>query len=885
MAKRLIEDSTMTNIADAIREKAGITNSLFPGDMASYIRAIQTTESDTTGVPADIVTEAERVASGMIPKIAANSITFLAMSDTHEFGDSDTADASTLERYRRANLNAGQAAKLISDKIPLDFFAHLGDFAWGSSTTPIAEGVDAIVRVREYVADVVKDNETFMTPGNHDSLYYSYAATGEALGYTVLSGLIGTYRYLDYADKKVRVICLNTADNNGDGTAKERISGEQLQWFCEALDLSGKSDAADWGIIILSHHPLDWSNVRFAGNILAAYVEGGSYSNTHDGVAVSYDFSGKNAAKIIANFHGHVHGFRVDCINDLRNTSAPVPTTVKRVAIPNACFGRNNEYGRNNDTEYYGIEFGEETTYAKTDDSTGKNTAFCLVSIDLDEEIIYADCFGAGYDRIVSYAVEEPVTYIITNSLANASNSNGATVVTEGSSYSAAITANDGYELESVTVTMGGTDITASAVSGGNITIASVTGDVIITATTVILEDFDYGVFTNLVPTATTTYNGTEIYNGIGYRNDTYVSSNHAYKDNNGTVAVGYLRISPTEAIYIKGAELSTDEHVRLYPVSASGSAMYYCEGTGLNLSAGTWSTNSGTLCFYVETLGTNYYKITPNTEIINADVYYRISLVGTGENLIITHNETIHDSTGEEVEPVTYTVTNNLTNVINGNTVASVEEGASYSATLTATSGYEISSVTVTMGGTDITSTAYTNGAISITNVTGNIVITAVAEEIQLEVTYTNLVPTSIDPSTGSIYGEDYNGDGTPDGYKNGYYASGATEKEDAACVLTGIIPYGNDSTTPIYIKGADITDTSHCRIITFNATKSVSIQSAYGTALATYFTVETLGTSYYKVTPTQALLDSAGQTDYLRFSLIGTGENLIITLNEPIE
>lgn len=79
---------------------------------------------------------------------------------------------------------------------------------------------------------------------------------------------------------------------------------------------------------------------------------------------------------------------------------------------------------------------------------------------------------------------DEPVAnYTVTNTLTNAANSNSAVSVEHGASYSATITANDGYELDSVTVTMGGTDISAYAVNGGTITIASVTGNIVITAT------------------------------------------------------------------------------------------------------------------------------------------------------------------------------------------------------------------------------------------------------------------------------------------------------------------------------------------------------------------------------------------------------------------
>lgn len=82
--------------------------------------------------------------------------------------------------------------------------------------------------------------------------------------------------------------------------------------------------------------------------------------------------------------------------------------------------------------------------------------------------------------------------------------------------------------------------------------------------------------------------------------------------------------------------------------------------------------------------------------------------------------------SDGEET--VYYIITNNLTNVSNSNSAGAVAENTSYSATLTADSGYDLESVTVAMGGTDITSTAYTDGVIHISAVTGNVVIAATA-------------------------------------------------------------------------------------------------------------------------------------------------------------
>lgn len=73
------------------------------------------------------------------------------------------------------------------------------------------------------------------------------------------------------------------------------------------------------------------------------------------------------------------------------------------------------------------------------------------------------------------------------------------------------------------------------------------------------------------------------------------------------------------------------------------------------------------------------------------------------------------------------YAVINNLTNCVNSNSETSVVNGGSYSATISANSGYELKSVSVTMGGSPV---SVTDGVINIASVTGDIVITAVAEK-----------------------------------------------------------------------------------------------------------------------------------------------------------
>lgn len=76
-------------------------------------------------------------------------------------------------------------------------------------------------------------------------------------------------------------------------------------------------------------------------------------------------------------------------------------------------------------------------------------------------------------------------TYTITNNLTHCSNSNTSTSVNENSNYAATITPAEGYTLTdaSVSITMGGVDITSTAYNNGSINIASVTGNIVITIT------------------------------------------------------------------------------------------------------------------------------------------------------------------------------------------------------------------------------------------------------------------------------------------------------------------------------------------------------------------------------------------------------------------
>lgn len=309
--------------------------------------------------------------------------------------------------------------KALAYILPLDFAAYLGDYTEGSSTTTIAEGLTHFAEINADIDEAFRGLPQFRTVGNHDPLGYSRSQNGTALtpeqlysyigkynddGVTVMGSTTAGYCYRDFSTKSLRVICLNTADTTGTSGDGEIVTDAQKKWFADTLI----STPQDYGILILAHHPLDWGNIISTSGILRAYVE------EQSGISIggtTYDFSGKNKSAWVFQIHGHTHCFKVDNIH-YNNGGTGVPYDVKRVATPNMCFLRNNEYGQNGATEYYGIEFGETVTYDKTANS-GKDTAFCVYVINPSEEKVYAICYGAGYDREVYWGtVVIPVTGI-----------------------------------------------------------------------------------------------------------------------------------------------------------------------------------------------------------------------------------------------------------------------------------------------------------------------------------------------------------------------------------------------------------------------------------------------------------------------------------------
>lgn len=113
------------------------------------------------------------------------------------------------------------------------------------------------------------------------------------------------------------------------------------------------------------------------------------------------------------------------------------------------------------------------------------STAKTLLETILRNAVYTADQ-SANITSLVSAlsSSDTPATthFTITNTLTKCTNNNINTSVAKNTSYITTIIPNTGYELNTVTVTMSGVDVTSTVYNNGKININSVTGNIIITA-------------------------------------------------------------------------------------------------------------------------------------------------------------------------------------------------------------------------------------------------------------------------------------------------------------------------------------------------------------------------------------------------------------------
>ena len=541
-------------------------------------------------IPTYHYVEAARVAQKIIEfkEKHPNNLVFGAVSDIHVYNGNATYEAKS----QKAIKHAAFALETVGAMSGCDFITNLGDNCWenGIDTDNALLGAKySINALKPAFARLTRYNVV----GNHDKSDNTQMLYDLIGSYNVFDNYgttkIRGFGYKDYADKKVRVIVLNTVDylNASGGCA---LSYEQKDFLMRALDLSAKSNYSEWQIILLSHIPLDWNGGDYnyytdLQAILNAYDDGttatitvnSSYalretpSNyaTYSSGKLVYNYSGKNAAKIIANFHGHVHTNKVSKIAN---------TSIARVATANANPDKNN--GNNGVYDSYGdysITAAEAAKIVK-EVGTAKDTSVTFYCVDLAEQTIYAYGYGADADRTIIY--KSAKTYTVTLNLSNVTASNTATSVLANEVYNNTLTANSGYELSTVKVTMGGVDVTSSVYSSGVIKIDStatggsdeVTGNIVITATATAVVSY-----TNMIDTA-----GTE--DSVRLRSGGATGSASGF-------ASGYFKAKGGDIIRVKFPNGSR--------ASIPSNGVYCC----------TYSNNTGTLVSAYDSSNTNVIK------------------------------------------------------------------------------------------------------------------------------------------------------------------------------------------------------------------------------------------------------------------------------------
>lgn len=629
MSKKLYEESSIRDIANAIREKNGTTTKYKVAEMGAAVTALPNEDTIThADIPSYVKAEALAVVEKVKAVMKADSIVFLSVSDFHHTG---TQVDSWQTNINAGNLHACQALKVLSYSLPqIDFACMLGDVTFGNAKTTTQLMQQQFNQINGWLGEAWKNIPQLRTVGNHDTGEYSTLVGAQFLKNNIWKYNEGAvygseeygYCYRDFAEKKLRVICLNTCEGEtvSGESAAYCCSPEQLLWFAQTLYAVGsKADAAQWGIIVLGHYPLDLGGAYPTGNIVKAYVAG--ESTVQNGVTVN--FNGHNSAKFIANVHGHNHCFQFGKLHSVANGQG-TEFDAWRMCTPNACFYRNNS----GVVTMNGISFGDPAPHDKMA-GTGKDTAFNVNVINPSEQVLYSFCYGADIDRTIGYAAT--VYYSITNTLTNVTTSNDAVAAEDGTAYSATITAADGYTMSSVTVKMGGTDITSTAYNSdtGVVSIAAVTGDVVITAKATKVVSYH-----NLVPKAVDSSGAS-----APYTDGLMLSSSGTTSEDNHFTTTGFIPFDGAAVhIYRIGGEgITWNEYgARL--------AWYNADFT---LKGSVLSYNQLDKSIYYPTKiddpnAAVAFSTDANVAPPHGAAYFRVSAKGKGENLVVTLDEKI---------------------------------------------------------------------------------------------------------------------------------------------------------------------------------------------------------------------------------------------------
>lgn len=850
MAKYFVQDTSLVNIARAIREKTGSTENMLLKDMPDAIRSISGTASGgvllkPAEYPDYVRQEAARVANEARKYIKEDSIVSICLSDTHYANNNSTV--------YKSGLHAVMAIKALTHLLPVDFIAHLGDVGseGGNDKTNTADLEVNQLEMISYLKELSGESiPLFVAVGNHDSgdyithgdysdlmsgdfLYENFTSLSNS-SYTTFAGEeYGGYCYRDFEAKKLRVFLLNSMDDLLVAHRDNGPSAQQRIWFIQQLeDLNKKNDAADWSFIVLCHYPADYA-INLS-EIIKAYIQGGNIAIQESSLSYATSFKGINKARFIVQYHGHIH----NCLQTKIRDSSNKEYNALRVAIPQTedLADRYNHYG--------GI-WQDSATYYKTPNSA-KDTSLVVNIINRNEDQHCSIYYGAGPE--LPKEVDLSGDYWIINNVMNkfVQNSNGEVYeVLKGASYECYIQLkteynNSDHYIESVTVIQGSnkdiTDLVYDKTTG-RIYIESVEGNIKIIANG---SPYNKLRIAQVSPTNETIYG-----NNLGYVVGKRISTSSGTTQSVGGswsngVLTGYIPVKSGDVVRISGVtahyDSTTTSFIALFDSNCNNIPYEPDDSLALGNSYGWTRQAEDTLRLTSDFIVDGAYECTIPTLTNRTVEMMRISIQYVpGDldeaNFSVTINKNMNSDDSEET--VYYNISTNFdANTIdvvgnqNGNQIA---ENDMYTATLTPKNGYQIKNVTIKMSGIDITQN---ENVYSVEGDIGNIKISSVTGDIEIIIqteakTASNLIRQSVDENDQPFN----NGKGWITG---SYISSGnGTIGSDTTCEVTGFIEvsYGDQ----ICFENLPFNDTSsRYRISYYDASKTyigtINSQSSYG-------------------------------------------------------
>ncbi len=519
-----------------------------------------------------------------------NTVSFFAASDFH----CDNEDYYT----EKAIEHMSQAMKIISSVCNIDFAVCLGDYIADRSDKSVSDAEDEFLRVNRALSEGIGAMPQLRAVGAEDLLSSAYYRNADYFDCNELYNLVGkwcseavfnpddvtgSYCYRDFEKAKLRVICLNTSDFKNDvavkpETNKAEISGAQLMWLCNALNLSEKENSNSWSTIVVSHFPVNYYN-NFAAlrNIITAYNSAGSVDFlVGDGSEISYNFSGKNSAPVLAFFNGALHNFKV---GTLERTNIPL------IGIPNVCNGNSNYFSDEKYTAEENLIYGESATWEKTP-SSENDTSFCVVTLDKSQGKLFMHCYGAGYDRELSF---------------------------------------DGVSVGPSVPDIGGGDGGSDPDDPGDDNTGNGNTD----------SGDSGGAYTNLVPESIDDIG--DIFNRTGYMDGKYIDEAGDEASIDGFTVTGYIPAVNGDTVCVRGGNWSPADGNTILAYDETFCLLWSAKLSGIADNYSGISYNGDITVF-------NSLEVTNGN--LSDMAYIRVSCSGSGENLIVTVNEDI-TSTG----------------------------------------------------------------------------------------------------------------------------------------------------------------------------------------------------------------------------------------------